>query len=206
MNWTKEEIKLLKTLNNPDRIQAFLDSLDYNPNYECRSPRWVIKKRSAHCFEGALFAAAALQYIGYKPLIVDMKAVKDDDHVIAVFKFDNHWGAVAKSNFTSLRFREPVYRSLRELIMSYFDFFFNIYGYKSLRSYSLPFDLTHFDHRKWQTTDEDLEYIGDKIESLHHFPLATKKMIRNLSTASETMMKAGMLGSNEAGLFKPKKP
>jgi len=113
MEWNKEEVKLLKTLDNPDKIQAFLDSLDYNPVYECRSPRWVLRKRSAHCFEGALFAAAALQYIGYKPLIVDMKAVEDDDHVIAVFKVDDHWGAVAKSNFTSLRFREPVYRSLR---------------------------------------------------------------------------------------------
>lgn len=205
MNWNKDEIKLLKKLNNPDKIQGFLDSLDYNPNYECRSPRWVMKKRSAHCFEGALFAAAALQYIGYKPLIVDMKAVEDDDHVIAVFKEDGHWGAVAKSNFTSLRFREPVYSSLRELMMSYFDFFFNIYGYKSLRSYSLPFNLTHFDFRNWQTTDDDLEYIGDKIESLHHFPLVSKKMIKNLSRASDTMMKAGMLGSNEAGLFKPDK-
>jgi len=205
MKWTREEIKFLKTLDNPDKIQAFLDSIDYNPNYECRSPRWVMKKRSAHCFEGALFAAAALQFIGYKPLIIDMKAVNDDDHVIAVFKEDGHWGAVAKSNFTSLRFREPVYRSLRELIMSYFDFFFNIYKYKSLRSYSLPFDLTKFDSRNWSTTDEDLEYIGDKIESLHHFPVITKKMIRKLSPASETMLKAGMLGSNEKGLYKPDK-
>jgi hypothetical protein len=205
MDWTKEEIRFLKTLDNPDKIQAFLDSLDYNPNYECRSPRWVMKKHSAHCFEGALFAAAALQFIGYKPLIIDMKAVEDDDHVIAVFKENNHWGAVAKSNFTSLRFREPVYGSLRELIMSYFDFFFNIYGYKSLRSYSLPFDLTHFDSRNWQTTDDDLEYIGDKIESLHHFTVVTKKMIKNLSIASKTMMKAGMLGSKAEGLFKPVK-
>jgi len=205
MIWNKEEIKFLKTLNNPDKIQAFLDSLDYNPNYECRSPRWVMKRRRAHCFEGALFAAAALQYIGYKPLIVDMKAVEDDDHVIAVFKENNQWGAVAKSNFTTLRFREPVYRSLRELIMSYFDFYFNIYGYKSLRSYSLPFNLIHFESRNWQTTDDDLEYIGDKIELLHHFPVATKKMIGRLYMASETMMKAGMLGSNEAGLFKPDK-
>ena len=205
MNWTAEEKKLLKTLNNPDKIQAFLDSLAYNPNYECRSPRRVMKERSAHCFEGALFAASALQFIGYKPVIVDMKAVEDDDHVIAIFKENGHWGAVAKSNFTSLRFREPVYRSLRELIMSYFDFFFNIYGYKSLRSYSLPFDLTHFESRNWQTTDEDLEYIGDKIESLHHFPLVTKKMIKNLSKASDTMMKAGMMGSKPEGLFKPVK-
>ncbi len=205
MSWTEEEKKFLKTLDNPDKIQVFLDSIDYNPNYECRSPRWVIRKRSAHCFEGALFAAAVLEFIGYKPLIVDMRAVNDDDHVIAVFKEDGHWGAVAKSNFTSLRFREPVYRSLRELIMSYFDFFFNIDKYKSLRSYSLPFDLTTFEDRNWATTDEDLEYIGDKIESLHHFPVVTKKMIRKLSPASDTMLKAGMLGSKPEGLFKPVK-
>jgi len=205
MNWNKEEIQFLKTLGNPDKIQTFLDSLDYHAGYECRSPRWVIKNRSAHCFEGALFAAAALQFIGYKPLIVDMKAVNDDDHVIAVFKKDGHWGAVAKSNFTSLRFREPVYRSLRELVMSYFDFFFNIDGYKSLRSYSLPFDLTKFESRNWATTDEDLEYIGNKIESLHHFPVVTEKMIKKLFPASKSMLKAGLLGSNAKGLFKPGK-
>lgn len=203
MNWTKDEIKFLKTLDNPDKIQAFLDSIDYNPDNECRSPRWVMKKRSAHCFEGALFAAATLQFLGYKPLIVDMLAVNDDDHVIAVFKVDGFWGAVAKSNFTSLRFREPVYRSLRELIMSYFDFFFNVDGYKSLRSYSLPFDLTMYESRNWAITDEDLGYIGDKIESLHHFPVVNRKMIKKLYTASDSMLKAGLLGSRPEGLFKP---
>jgi len=205
MKWSKDEIKFLKTLDNPYKIQAFLDAIDYNPNYECRSPRWVMNKRSAHCFEGALFAAAALQFIGFKPLIVDMLAVNDDDHVIAVFRVDGHWGAVAKSNFTSLRFREPVYRSLRELIMSYFDFFFNVDGYKSLRSYSRPFDLTMFESRNWATTDEDLEYIGDKIESLHHYPVVTRKMIKNLCIASDYMLKAGLLGSRAEGLFVPKK-
>ena len=204
-NWNRDEIKLLKTLNNPYKIQAFLDSIDYNPNYECRSPRWVMKKRSAHCFEGALFAAAALQFIGFTPLIVDMLAVNDDDHVIAVFRVDGRWGAVAKSNFTSLRFREPVYRSLRELIMSYFDFFFNVDGYKSLRSYSRPFDLTVYKPRNWATTDEDLEYIGDKIESLHHYPVVTRKMIKRLCNASDSMLKAGLLGSRADGLFVPRK-
>ena len=205
MNWTAEERKLLRILNNPNKIQLFLDSLDYNPTYECRSPRWVMKKRSAHCFEGALFAAAALQFIGYKPLIVDMRAINDDDHVIAVFKVNGHWGAVAKSNFTSLRFREPVYRSLRELVMSYYDFFFNVDGYKSLRSYSRPFDLTLFESRNWATTDEDLEYIGDKIESLHHYSVVTRKMIKNLYKASDSMLQAGLLGSRTEGLFKPRK-
>ena len=203
MEWTKDEIRFLKTMSDPDKIQGFLDSIDYNPNYECRSPRWVIKKKSAHCFEGALFSAAALQFIGYQPLIVDMKAFNDDDHVIAVFKEGKYWGAVAKSNFTTLRYREPVYRSLRELIMSYFDFYFNIVGDKSLRSYSLPLDLTIYNTRQWTTTDEDLEYIGDKLEMMRHYPVVDKKMIRNLKVASETMLKAGMLGSNAEGLFKP---
>lgn len=203
MDWTTDEIKFLKTLSDPDKIQGFLDSIDYNPNYECRSPRWVIKKRSAHCFEGALFAAAALEFIGYKPLIVDMKSFNDDDHVIAIFSDHNHWGAVAKSNFTSLRFREPVYRSLRELIMSYFDFYFNLNGDKSLRAYSRPLDLTIYNIRHWTTTDEDLEYIGDKLESMHHYPVIDSRMTKNLKKASELMLQAGMLGSNADGLFKP---
>ena len=203
MDWNKDEIAFLKTLSDPDKIQGFLDSIDYNPSYECRSPRWVIRKRSAHCFEGALFAAATLEIIGYKPLLVDLKAYNDDDHVIAVFKSDGHWGAVAKSNFTSLRYREPVYRTLRELVMSYFDFYFNLLGNKSLRAYSLPLDLTIFRSRNWTTTDDDLEYIGDKLEKIRHYPVVNKKMIKNLKNASDTMLKAGMLGSNKAGLFVP---
>ncbi len=205
MSWTEDEMKFLKTLKEPDNIQGFLDTIDYNPNYECRSPGWVIKKRSAHCFEGALFAAASLEFIGYKPLIIDMKAFNDDDHVIAVYKHNGHWGSVAKSNFTTLRSREPVYRSLRELVMSYFDFYFNTDGDKSLRSYSLPLDLTIYNFRKWRTTDEDLEYIGDKLESMKHFPVINETMIKNLKRASEMMLKAGMLGSKAEGLFKPKK-
>lgn len=204
MEWNNDEIKFLKTMSDPDKIQGFLDSIDYNPNYECRSPRWVIRKKSAHCFEGALFAAAALEFIGFLPLIIDMKAFNDDDHVIAVFKKDGHWGSVAKSNFTTLRYREPVYRSLRELVMSYFDFYFNTAGDKSLRSYSLPLNLTIYNSHHWATTDEDLEYIGDKLEKIRHYPVVNKKMINNLKKASETMLKAGMLGSNIDGLFKPK--
>ena len=201
--WSDEEFDFLSRFLNPWDIQVFLDDIEYNPNYECRSPRWVIKKGSAHCFEGALFAAAVLDHLGYRPQIVDMKAYNDDDHVIAVFREDGYWGAVAKSNFTSLRYREPVYRSLRELIMSYFDFFFNVRGEKSLRSYSIPFDLTTINKRRWAITDDDLEFIGDKIESLHHFPVVTDKMIKKLKYASKSMISAGLLGSKEEGLFKP---
>ena len=204
MEWKRDEIKFLKTLTDTDKIQGFLDLIDYNPDYECRSPRWVIKKWSAHCFEGALFAAAALQFIGYQPLIVDMKSYNDDDHVIAVFKENGHWGAVAKSNFTTLRYREPVYRSLRELVMSYFDFYFNIEGDKSLRSYSLPLNLSIYNSRHWTTTEEDLEYIGDRLEKMHHYPVIDRLMINKLKKASDAVLSAGMLGSNAAGLFKPK--
>jgi hypothetical protein len=204
MAWTEDEQKFLNGFKNPYDIQGFLDSIDYNPNYECRSPRWVIRKRSAHCFEGALFSAAVLEAIGYKPLIVDMKAWNDDDHVIAVFRENEHWGAVAKSNFTTLRYREPVYRSVRELVMSYFDFYFNLNGDKSLRSYSKPLDLTIYNSRQWKTTDEDLEFIGDKLESMYHYPVANEKMLSNLKRASDLMLQAGMLGSNEEGLFNPK--
>jgi hypothetical protein len=204
MNWTKQETDFLKTMSDPDKIQAFLDEVEYNPVYECRSPRHVIKKRSAHCFEGALFAAAAMEFNGYKPLIIDLKAYNDDDHVLAVFKVDNHWGAVGKSNFTTLRYREPVYLTMRELVMSYFDFYFNTDGDKSLRSYSMPLDLTIYNGRNWQTTDEDLEFIGDKLELLRHYPVIDDKMIKNLKKASSSMLAAGMLGSKAEGLFKPK--
>jgi len=204
MDWTKEEAKFLETLNDPDKIQGFLDTVDYNPKYECKSPRWVLKKRSAHCFEGALFAAAALQYNGYKPLIVDMKSQNDDDHVLAVFKIDGYWGSIGKSNFTTLRYREPVYRNLRELIMSYFDLYFNMNGYKSLRSYSIPLDLTVYNSLNWTTTDDDLEYIGDKLEKIRHYPVVSEKMIKNLKTASDVVVKAGLMGSKAEGLFKPK--
>jgi hypothetical protein len=201
--WSEEEIRFLMEFTDPWDIQVYLDKIDYNPGYECRSPRWTIRKKSAHCFEGALLAAAILDFMGHKPLIVDMKAYNDDDHVIAVFREEGFWGAVAKSNFTSLRYREPVYRSLHELIMSYFDFFFNTNGEKSLRSYSRPFNLTAFNNRNWATTDEDLEYIGDRIESIHHYPVISEKMASRLKIASDSMIKAGLLGSNEKGLYKP---
>jgi hypothetical protein len=205
ISWSSGEASLFASLADPWSIQEFLDAIDYNPVYECRSPRFVIKKRSAHCFEGALFAAAALQFNGHKPLIVDLRAFNDDDHVITVFRSGKLWGSVAKSNFTTLRYREPVYRTLRELVMSYFEFYFNIHGDKSLREYSVPLDLSVYNSRNWQTTEEDLEFIGDRLNVIRHYPVVSEKSIERLNKASDIMMKAGMLGANEAGLFKPSK-
>ncbi|MBE0677014.1 MAG: hypothetical protein IH591_20340 [Bacteroidales bacterium] len=201
--YTKKESEFLLSLSDPWAIQEFLDSIAYNPNYECRSPRYVIEKKSAHCFEGALLAAAALEFNGDRPLLVDLRAFNDDDHVIAVFRRGNLWGAVAKSNFTTLRYREPVYRSLRELVMSYFDFYFNIYGDKSLREYSVPLDLSCYSQRQWQTADEDLEYIGDRLNLIRHYPVISSESVESLKRASDIMLQAGMLGSDEEGLYKP---
>lgn len=201
--WTAAESAFISRFNKPADIQRFLDSVPYNPNAECRSPRRVIAEQKAHCFEGALFAAAMLQEMGYKPLILDMMAENDDDHVIALFRERNLWGAIAKSNTTALRYREPVYRNLRELVMSFFDFYFNTLGEKSLRSYSRPVDLSRFEKKRWRTTPEDLEFIGDYLTAIPHRPVIDAGSAANLERADRTLMEAVFLGANEAGLFKP---
>jgi hypothetical protein len=201
--WTQSESDFIHQFKKPYDIQLFLDSVPYNPNAECRSPRKVIAEQKAHCFEGALFAAAMLRELGFKPLIVDMMAENDDDHVIAVFKIRNKWGAIAKSNTTALRYREPVYASLRELIMSYFDFYFNTLGDKSLRSFSRPVDLSRFDRKNWSESDDDLEYIGDYLTRISHTTLLDTESITNLQRVDQKLMDAVFLGANAAGLFKP---
>lgn len=198
-------LKQLKKLRSPMDIQLFLNKLPYNPEYITKSPRRVLIDKTANCFEGALFAAAALRNLGYPPLIVDLMAHNDDDHVIAVYKKNGHWGAVAKSNFTTLRFRESVYRTIRELIMSYFDFYFNTIGDKSLLSYSRPVNLSRFDKHNWMTTDEDIDFISDYLFKIKHINILTPQMTRNLSKADKDVLKAGMLGSVKKGLFKPKR-
>lgn len=204
-SWSKEELFFFKRFKKPTDIQKFLNLIPYDPDDVCRSPRYVIKELKAHCFEGALFAAASLRQLGYKPLIVDLRAVNDDDHVIAVFKNDNHWGAVAKSNFTTLRFREPVYRTIRELAMSYFDFYFNTIAQKSLREYSLPLDLSRFDKENWMTADEDLDHIGDCLDKVKHIRLITASMEKSLEKVDDMLFKAGLFGSDPSGLFKPER-
>jgi hypothetical protein len=203
--FNKEELQIIRGFKSPAGIQKFLNETDYNPDYITGSPRKIIKSRKANCFEGALFAAAALRVMGHKPLIVDLIAENDDDHVIAIFKQNNCYGAVAKSNTTVLRFREPVYKTLRELVMSYFDFYFNTLGEKSLRSYSAPVNLSRFDKYNWMTTDEDLEFIGDYLFTMKHYTILTPRMIRDLSEADKEVVNLCFTGSIDEGLFKPKK-
>lgn len=133
-----------------------------------------------------------------------MRAVNDDDHVLAVFRRNGAWGCVAKSNYTVLRFREPVYRSVRELMMSYFDVFFNPIGEKTLREYSVSFDLRRFDKDAWMTTDKDISYIGDALDRARHYKVMTTRQIRGLQITDKDLVKAGLLGAKKAGLYKPK--
>jgi hypothetical protein len=202
--WTGEELKLLRELRDPVRVQEYLNGLSYNDRGTAMSPRRVMRERMAHCFEGAVFAAAALRMLGHPPLIVDMLAHNDDDHVIAVFRKDGLWGAVAKSNTTMLRYREPVYRNLRELVMSYFEMYFNTDGYKSLISYSGTLNLSTYDRRRWSTTEEELHFIGDRLSEIRHTAILTGAQRMSLSKADPDLMKACFLGSIESGLYKPK--
>ncbi len=202
-SWEPRERSLLGNLGTPEKIQEFLDSCDYNTTKETRSVRYILEHKRAHCMEGALFAAGCLEYHGKPPLILDMRAHNDDDHVIAIYKIKKCWGAMAKSNFTTLRFREPVYRSLRELVMSYFDLYFNTNGDKSLRSYSRPCNLGRFNSIAWQTTMEDLEVIGNYLDTIRHFPLINDEQAKSLVRASPLLLQSSLAGSDPDGLFKP---
>jgi len=195
----------LSRLDAPIKIQQFLNEMAYDPIPGTASPRVVLRERKANCFEGALFAAAALRTIGHPPLLVDMRSHNDDDHVLAVFHRNGAWGCVAKSNFTVLRFREPVYRTIRELMMSYFDVYFNAIGEKTLRAYSVPFDLARFDRENWMTTEEDISHIGDALDRARHYKVMTPAQVRDLHIVDPALVKAGLMGANAAGLFKPKK-
>ncbi len=202
--WNRSELRLFRSFSAPLHIQTFLNRLRYNDRPTSMSPRRVLQVRTAHCFEGALFAAAALRFQGHPPLVVDLAACNDDDHVIAVFRRNGLWGAVAKSNTTMLRFREPVYRSLRELVMSYFEMYFNTKGEKSLVSYSRPVNLARYDHRHWMTAEEDLDYIGDHLYAIKHIKVVADGYREVLAPADKDVVKACFLGSIPSGLYKPR--
>lgn len=202
--WTDAELSFLNDLTGPDDIQKALLSMEYDPDNACRSPRYVLREGKAHCFEGAIFAAACLRHLGHRPLLVDLRSENDDDHVLAVYRENGCWGSLSKSNFSTLGSREPVYRSVRELVMSYFDLYFNTLGEKTLRAYSLPLDLRRFDAREWMTTHEDLEYIGDHLDRARHFPLVSESMVGGLNRVDDRLLEAGLVGVNRDGLFVPK--
>src|SRR5512143_1428014 len=152
--------KAFALLKTPAQIQAFLDDMPYSTDDGYRCPARVLRDRRAHCYDGAVFAAAALRQIGDPPLVVNMYAHRDDEHLVAVFRRAGHWGALGKSNFVGLRYREPVYRTLRELVMSYFEDYYNMERQRSLRAYTRPLNLRAFDKAGWLTSDAAMDAIA----------------------------------------------
>jgi hypothetical protein len=192
--FTPAELRRLRALRTPHVIQKFLEDAAYHHSHSAWSPRRVLRENTAHCLEGAIFAAAALRVNGFKPLLWDLEAVRDTDHVLAIYQYDGHWGAIAKSNFAGLRFREPVYRSLRELAMSYFDNYYNLLGERTLRAFSRPVNLTRFDHLNWMTAEKPLWFIAEHLCHIAHTPLVTKAQEKRLTRLDRRAHAAGLTG------------
>ena len=198
--WNAAERAVLRRLRTPEKIQQFLDDeLVYNieANGEtCYSPRRVLRHRMAHCMEGAMLAAAALRFHGEAPLIIDLTAVRDDDHVLAVFRRAGLWGAIAKSNYSGLRYRTPVYRTLRELALSYFEHYFNSQGEKTLRGYAArPVNLGRFDRLNWMTREADPWEVPEYLTTIAHRSLLPVGKLR--FRMDPRLYAAGRLGEVE---------
>lgn len=181
-------------LNSPSKVQDYLDTLPVNFELSGESnllPIQVFEKHTAHCFEGAVFAAAALAFHGHKPLLMDFATAYDDeDHTVALFKRGKFWGAISKTNHAVLKFRDPIYASPRELAMSYFHEYYMWDGRKSLRGYSKPFDLSKYPPEKWITAGESLDWVMAKLAKTHYFPVVPNNFERHLRRASKVELKA----------------
>ena len=204
-NLTAVERNVLDDLRTPAAIQAYLDSTPYPALDDNRSPLEVMRVRLAHCLDGGLFAAAALRLLGFPPIILDLQPDPgmDDDHVLALYRVDGYWGAVAKSNFTGLRFREPIHRRLRELVLTYFEEFYSLNGDKSLRFYSRPVKLTRFDHLNWMCDTKGANAIEKYLKKVPLVPLLKPGMAEQLQPVDQLSYQSGMLGANLDGIFKP---
>jgi hypothetical protein len=190
---TKSELVIFRKLNSPIKIQDFLDTLPINWNDEYLSPRKVLEGRKCHCMEGALLAAAILWANGEKPLIMDLKVVGDTDHVVTLYKRNGYWGAISKTNHATVRFRDPVYKTLRELALSYFHEYFNDdTGKKALRSFAGPFDLSKLG-KEWITSEKDLEFIAEKLDKARHYSLLPKNNARFIRKADNMELRVGRI-------------
>src|SRR5712691_1118924 len=195
--FTTVELRKLRSLRDAHGIQRFLDDLPYHLADTAWSPRRVLRENTAHCFEGAIFAAAALRANGFPPLILDFEAEHDTDHVVAIYRVNGHWGAVAKSNFTGCRYREPVYRSLRELAMSYFNLYFNLRGERTMRTFSRPVNLARFFYMDSATTEKPIWFIVNYLFEIHHYKLLKRGVAQRLHRVDERLFRAECLGRAE---------
>ena len=204
---TESERRTFDRLTAPAEVQAFLDGVTYSSEEIYRCPLRVLRERKGHCFDGAVFAAAALRRMGYPPMILELLPnSRDDDHLLAVYRQDGCWGAIAQSNFTGLRYREPVFRSLRELVMSYFEQFYNTDREKTLRGYTLPINLNVLDSRQWMTRDSTMREIAGCLDRATHKRLLTRRMVLRLTPIDMRSFRSGLMGAVRKGLYKPRKP
>src|SRR5205085_485360 len=195
-NFTPNEARTLRRLRTPAGVQRFLDDLPYHLADTAWSARMILRNGTAHCLEGPIFAAAALRVLGFPPLLWDLEADQDTDHVLALFRVRGFWGAVAKSNFTGCRYREPVYRTLRELAMSYFNIYFNLRGERTLRRYSRPVNLARFDRLNWMTTENPIWFIAEYLCEIPHISLLTPAMEKNLTRIDRRTWRGEMVGQS----------
>lgn len=193
-DFTPSELRALRALKTPAGIQRFLDDIPYHLAGTAWSPRKVLREKTAHCLEGAMFAAAALRVLGFPPLILDLEADQDTDHVLAVFKTRGHWGAIATSNFVGCRYREPVYRTIRELALSYFNIYFNLRGERTLRRYSRPVNLARFDRRHWMTSEKDIWFVAEYLCEIPHQPLLRRGLEKHLTRIDRRTWDSEMVG------------
>jgi len=192
--FTPAELRKLRSLKDPHGIQRFLDDMPYHLADTAWSPSVVLRENTSHCLEGAIFAAAALRANGFPPLLLDFEAEHDTDHVMAIYRMNGHWGAIAKSNFTGCRYREPVYRSLRELAMSYFNLYFNLRRERTMRTFSRPVNLRRFDHLQWMTTEKPVWFIVNYLFETHHYKLLRPGMAKRLHRVDERLFQAECVG------------
>jgi hypothetical protein len=185
---------VLRALKTPAQIQKFIDALSYQYANTAWSPQRVLRERKGHCMEGALVAAAALRVNGHSPLLMDLESVQDDDHVVALYREHGLWGGIAKSNFAGLRFRSPVYRTLRELALSYFDHYYNLRGERTLRTYSGPVNLERLDSQNWMTSEKNVWCVAEALIAARHYTLFPDKIAQTLPRLDRRSFEAGMHG------------
>lgn len=201
-SFIRSEEHLLKRLGSrPERIQNYLDALRYRREDGAFSPLSALREERAHCFDGALLAAAALRRGGYKIFLVDLCAVKDDDHVLCGFIKDGRIGAVAKSNFPGLRFREPIFKSVRELAISYFEFYFNLKGEKTLREFAGPVRLPNPARMNWECDDAGAEEILPLLVKAKHIPILGSHQARTLRAVDQRLFRSQMIGVDRKGAY-----
>jgi hypothetical protein len=199
--WSKHELAFLSRHKSPEAAQDLLDSLPYRCENGHFSARSALRERRAHCFDGSLLAAAALSRGSWSPMLIDLCAERDDDHIICAYRWKGYWGAVAKSNFPGLRFREPIYKTPRELVLSYFELYFSMKREKSLRSFSKPFKLPRVATLNWECDDNAADTLVGLLVKAPHYKLLKPHHHKRLREVDQRLYRSQLLGVNLKGVY-----